>query len=342
MAPVRIAVVYIGAGSGHRTCALAISRSLTRRGVCVTMVSAESMVYQSIPSVYEEISAFNRAMSSDSISNFPAIAEAAVGNAEYLDLKWTHGAYDAVISTSPIYNRPIGRAAISAGCKRYVVVPLDYTEVCPWYWFGFGEAACMTDLLLSESMEYGSVAWSIDGAPVDESYSEVIRQPWSSPTWSLRPTALITGGLTGYSAIESVANAISGCDINAIFACGSDINAASRIEKMNLQYRHAVLTAADGDIGSDIMSSCDFVIAKGSTMITAESAAAGRYVLMAKSNGLRAIHSIGEDYVRASGNGMIFDKDDLRNYVRYVVDNKITATTRRNGMRSLCEMVIPK
>lgn len=326
----RIDVVYFDAGSGHRSGALGLAAALERqfdvdaRAVDILDVIRGHRVFHS--TVRAGIDYFNfwlrreRVWDLKGLINLSLICHDLVSHrgeasiAEY----WKAAPPASVVSVTPMYNPVLARALHRVRPNApYVVVPVDFEEGKPRYWFDGGSD--LHYVLTQPRQREQAIARGVaperigmaSGMVVDPAFHDAPTIDRENALIELgldpeRPTGVVSFGGQGSVLVEECVRALEMVErpLNLIVLCGRHAALHERLGELPSRHRLLVL-GFQPEPPVLHHQVADFLIGKPGSMTITEGVLTGTPVLAIRARGMWVVQRGNERWLEEKGAGEV-------------------------------------
>lgn len=329
-----VAIVYFQAGSGHWTAALALEAALRRRWPDWRVRTVDLAALVAGDRLYgwtlrAGIARFNGMLRRDDVRDLEGLIRFGIYCHDRLTPRglrriagyWAAEPADIVVSVTPMTNGVIWRSARLANpAARCVVLPVDFEEAVPGYWFVPGadlHYLLGSARLLEQARERGIPAVRVHPLPGmlvhPDSYAPA--PPRAEAAERLRrlgldpglPTVLVAFGAQGSVLVRAAAREIAGAGlrVNLILMCGRSTGVAAELRGWAAPLPKAVLDFVDDPLAYRRLA--DVLIGKPGTMTIGEAVVEGRPLIAVRTPGMARVQRGNERWVAETGVGEVVD-----------------------------------
>jgi len=326
----KIDIVYFDAGSGHRSAAMGLRRTLARlrpdwRINMVNFVDVVAHNWVLSPVIRKGIDYFNWLMVREKVADFDAIVRSSFFWRDRLSARamrkfWGESPPDLLVSVIPIYNPVLYESLRLANPNAVcVTIPVDYYEHLPGYWFWPPTDQyylLVTDRLRQQAIEAGipnACQRQISGNIIDPDFyapapakpREEIAALGLDPTL---PTGVVSFGGQGHNIAADIAQSLSQDNpgVNMIFLCGRNETIARKLKGLETTYKKLILSYTP-ETPVRYLQLADFVIGKPGGMTMTESLVLQKPLIAIRSKSLAPVQRGHEEWIESHGTGIIIE-----------------------------------
>ncbi len=326
----KIDIVYFDAGSGHRSAARGLQRTLSelRPNWQINAVNFVDVVAHNrvlFPVIRTGIDYFNWLMIRERVTNFNSIVRSSFFWRDRLSARamrkfWSGSPPDLLVSVIPIYNPVLYESLRLANPHAVcVTIPVDYYEHLPGYWFWPPTDQyylLATDRLREQARAAGipkAYQRDISGNIIDPDF---YAPPPAKPREAIAalgldprlPTGIVSFGGQGHNIAASIAQRLSrdNLGINMIFLCGRNENVVSKLKGLETTYKKLVL-GYTAETPVKYLQLADFIIGKPGGMTMTESLVLQKPLIAIRSKSLAPVQRGHEDWIERHGTGIVIE-----------------------------------
>ena len=325
----RVDIVYFDAGSGHRTSAFGLQKAIERSHPgwqvrCLDLLEIVQRHRRFLALSKAGIGYFNWTLRKDRVFDLNGLIRLSLlvndlmseSDVREIARFWQDDPPDAFISVTPMNNETLFRAVkVANPDAQYVIVPVDFEEALPRYWFCpriDAHYLLGSERLLTQSRQAPippSRAHRLGGMIIDPDFYKVPEPPDNAlEALDLDPhkkTVLVSFGGQGSILLQETADALAiDAKYNAIFLCGRNAEMKRVLEGRSLPYPKKVLGFSP-EPPNYYYHLADAIIGKPGTMTITEAVVSGSPVVVVKSTGMHPVQSGNEQWVKQRGVGAI-------------------------------------